>query len=34
LGEARPGALIQSMQLNAAARDRLLFGTAREWLGQ
>jgi aminocarboxymuconate-semialdehyde decarboxylase len=33
LGESRPGALIESMQLEPAVRDRLLFGTAREWLG-
>jgi aminocarboxymuconate-semialdehyde decarboxylase len=34
LGESPPGALIQSMGLAPAVRDRLLFGTAQEWLGQ
>jgi len=34
LGESPPGALIQSMDLAPAVRDRLLFGTAQEWLGQ
>lgn len=33
LGEARPGALIASLQLEPAVRERLLSGTAREWLG-
>lgn len=33
LGEARPGALIASLQLAPAVRERLLSGTAREWLG-
>jgi aminocarboxymuconate-semialdehyde decarboxylase len=34
LGEARPGALIDSLQLEAPIRDRLLRGTALEWLGR
>ncbi len=33
LGEDRPGALIESMGLSSAARERLLSGTAREFLG-
>jgi len=34
LGEARPGALIESMNdLDAATKERLLFGTALEFLG-
>ena len=33
LGESSPGALIQSMGLEPAVHDRLLFGTAKEWLG-
>jgi aminocarboxymuconate-semialdehyde decarboxylase len=33
LGEAKPGALIRSMQLDSAVQDRLLSGTAQEWLG-
>jgi len=33
LGEQVPGALIESMDLDAAIRDRLLAGTALEWLG-
>jgi aminocarboxymuconate-semialdehyde decarboxylase len=32
LGEHRPGAMIESMSLEAATRDRLLAGTALEWL--
>lgn len=32
LGEARPGELIESMNLDAATRTRLLHGTALEWL--
>jgi len=32
LGEHRPGTLIESMQLEPAIRDRLLAGTALEWL--
>lgn len=32
LGEAHPGALIDSMALDAATRARLLHGTALEWL--
>lgn len=32
LGEHHPGALIESMDLDAATRDRLLAGTALEWL--
>jgi aminocarboxymuconate-semialdehyde decarboxylase len=32
LGEARPGALIDSMPLDAATRARLLHGTALQWL--
>jgi aminocarboxymuconate-semialdehyde decarboxylase len=34
LGEPRPGALIDSLGLPAAARDRLRSGTALEWLGR
>jgi len=35
LGEARPGALIESLEpLDRQSRDRLLFGTAQEWLGK
>ncbi len=34
LGEDRPGALIDSMNLPAAIRDRLRAGTALEWLGR
>jgi aminocarboxymuconate-semialdehyde decarboxylase len=33
LGEERPGTLIESMDLTAEVRDRLLAGTALEWLG-
>jgi aminocarboxymuconate-semialdehyde decarboxylase len=33
LGEDHPGALIESMGLGAAARERMLAGTAREFLG-
>jgi aminocarboxymuconate-semialdehyde decarboxylase len=34
LGEQEPGRLIESLQeLSAAARERLLAGTAREFLG-
>jgi aminocarboxymuconate-semialdehyde decarboxylase len=33
LGEDRPGALIESMDLDEATRARLLHGTALEWLG-
>jgi aminocarboxymuconate-semialdehyde decarboxylase len=33
LGEDRPGTLIDSMSLSAEVRDRLLAGTAREFLG-
>jgi aminocarboxymuconate-semialdehyde decarboxylase len=32
LGEHEPGALIESMDLDARTRDRLLAGTALEWL--
>jgi aminocarboxymuconate-semialdehyde decarboxylase len=34
LGEARPGALIESMNLSPSVRQRLLQGTALEWLGR
>ena len=34
LGESRPGALIDSLGLPAAVRDRLRSGTALEWLGR
>lgn len=34
LGEARPGALIDSLGLPPAARERLRSGTALEWLGR
>jgi aminocarboxymuconate-semialdehyde decarboxylase len=34
LGEGRPGALIDSLKLEAPVRDRLRFGTALEWLGR
>lgn len=34
LGEERPGALIDSLQLPAPVRDRLRAGTALEWLGR
>jgi aminocarboxymuconate-semialdehyde decarboxylase len=34
LGEDRPGALIDSMNLAPAVRDRLRTGTALEWLGR
>jgi aminocarboxymuconate-semialdehyde decarboxylase len=34
LGEAQPGALIRSLDLPAAALDRLRAGTALEWLGR
>src|SRR5438105_5758862 len=34
LGEARPGALIDSLHLPPDARDRLRAGTALEWLGR
>jgi len=33
LGEEKPGALIESMNLPAQVRDRLRAGTALEWLG-
>lgn len=33
LGEARPGALIDSMKLTIQQKERLLSGSAREWLG-
>lgn len=33
LGELEPGRLIESLNLPAPARDRLLHGTAIEWLG-
>ncbi|HSN70953.1 MAG TPA: amidohydrolase family protein [Steroidobacteraceae bacterium] len=33
LGEARPGSMIESMALSEQVRDRLLAGTALEWLG-
>ncbi len=33
LGELEPGRLIESLNLPAPARDRLLHGTALEWLG-
>jgi aminocarboxymuconate-semialdehyde decarboxylase len=33
LGEQRPGAMIEAMDLDADAQQRLLSGTAREWLG-
>lgn len=33
LGEARPGTLIESMDFDDATRNRLLSGTAMEWLG-
>jgi aminocarboxymuconate-semialdehyde decarboxylase len=32
LGEQRPGQLIESMNLAPEVRDRLLHGTALEWL--
>jgi aminocarboxymuconate-semialdehyde decarboxylase len=35
LGEKEPGKLIESMtDLNAKAKERLLSGTAKEWLGR
>jgi aminocarboxymuconate-semialdehyde decarboxylase len=34
LGEARPGALVESMNLPSAVMDRLRAGTALEWLGR
>ena len=34
LGEARPGSLIDSLQLPGPERDRLRAGTALEWLGR
>ena len=34
LGEAKPGALIDSLDLPPAIRDRLRCGTALEWLGR
>lgn len=34
LGEQRPGALIESMQLDPATTERLFVGTALEWLGK
>ena len=34
LGEAKPGALIDSLDLPPAIRDRLRSGTALEWLGR
>jgi aminocarboxymuconate-semialdehyde decarboxylase len=33
LGEEVPGSLIESMNLEPDVRDRLLAGTALEWLG-
>jgi len=33
LGEDHPGALIESLGLDAATEGRLLHGTALEWLG-
>ena len=33
LGESEPGSLIESMNLSAATKQRLLAGTAVEWLG-
>ncbi len=33
LGEPRPGALIEAMDLTNRTKERLLAGTAREWLG-
>ena len=33
LGELQPGNLVRSMQLDAPTEQRLLQGTAREWLG-
>lgn len=33
LGELKPGALIESLNLNEDTKSRLLQGTAREWLG-
>jgi aminocarboxymuconate-semialdehyde decarboxylase len=33
LGENRPGTLIEKMKLDRATQERLLSGTAREWLG-
>jgi aminocarboxymuconate-semialdehyde decarboxylase len=33
LGEEVPGTLIKSMQFSIAEKERLLNGTAREWLG-
>jgi aminocarboxymuconate-semialdehyde decarboxylase len=33
LGEERPGAMIESMQLDEATAARLLNGSALEWLG-
>jgi len=34
LGEAHPGALIESLGLPAPVRERLRTGTALEWLGR
>src|SRR5438105_15572508 len=34
LGEERPGALIESLDLSADVRERLRSGTALEWLGR
>ena len=34
LGEDVPGSLIKNMQLSAQEKDRLLSGTAMEWLGK
>jgi len=34
LGEQRPGALIESMQLDPATVERIFVGTALEWLGK
>jgi aminocarboxymuconate-semialdehyde decarboxylase len=33
LGEEVPGSLIRSMPFSDAEKERLLSGTAREWLG-
>ena len=33
LGEHHPGSLIQSMELDKSTKQRLLAGTALEWLG-
>ena len=34
LGEAHPGRLIESMDFTEAEKNRLLYGTALEWLGK